>query len=103
KYTERGGKIWLTAQREGDTVVVRVRDNGVGIPPYMLPRIFEMFIQVDRSLERAQGGLGIGLTLVRRLVEMHGGTVEAHSDGAGTGSEFIVRLPLALDSRPASS
>jgi PAS domain S-box-containing protein len=95
KYTERGGKIWLTTEREADTVVVRVRDTGVGIPPQMLPRIFDMFTQVDRSLERAQGGLGIGLTLVRRLVEMHGGTVEAHSEGPGKGSEFIVRLPVA--------
>ncbi|HEX4071088.1 MAG TPA: PAS domain S-box protein, partial [Planctomycetaceae bacterium] len=75
KYTERGGKIRLSAERQGDTVVVRVRDNGVGIPPHMLPRIFEMFTQVDRSLDRAQGGLGIGLTLVRRLVDMHGGSV----------------------------
>jgi PAS domain S-box-containing protein len=97
KYTERGGQICLTAERAGDTVAVRVRDTGIGIPPQMLPRIFEMFTQVDRSLERAQGGLGIGLTLVRRLVEMHGGSVEAHSDGPGTGSEFIVRLPLVRD------
>ena len=72
-----------------------MRDNGIGIPPEMLPRVFDMFTQVDRSLERSQGGLGIGLTLVQRLVEMHGGTVEAHSDGPGRGSEFVVRLPLA--------
>jgi PAS domain S-box-containing protein len=97
KYTERGGKIWFSAERQGATVVVRVRDNGVGIPPHMLPRIFEMFTQVDRSLDRAQGGLGIGLTLVRRLVDMHGGTVEAHSDGPGKGSEFVVHLPIARD------
>ncbi len=87
-------------------MVVRVRDNGVGIPPHMLPRIFEMFTQVDRSLDRAQGGLGIGLTLVRRLVDMHGGTVEARSDGPGKGSEFIVRLPIARDAaaeRPQGS
>ena len=70
-------------------------DTGVGIPAAMLPRVFEMFTQVDRTLERAQGGLGIGLTLVRRLVEMHGGTVEARSEGAGRGSEFTVRLPVA--------
>lgn len=95
KYTDRGGQIWLSAERQDDTVVVRVRDNGAGIPPQMLPRIFEMFTQVDRSLERAQGGLGIGLTLVRRLVEMHGGSVEAHSEGTGKGSEFIVRLFVA--------
>jgi CheY-like chemotaxis protein/nitrogen-specific signal transduction histidine kinase len=97
KYTERGGQIWLCAERRDDTVVVRVRDTGVGIPPQMLPRIFEMFTQVDRSLDRAQGGLGIGLTLVWRLVEMHGGSVEARSEGAGKGSEFIVRLPVARD------
>jgi PAS domain S-box-containing protein len=97
KYTERGGQIWLCAERRDDTVVVRVRDTGVGIPPQMLPRIFEMFTQVDRSLDRAQGGLGIGLTLVWRLVEMHGGSVEAQSEGAGKGSEFIVRLPVARD------
>jgi PAS domain S-box-containing protein len=97
KYTDRGGTIWLSAEREGETVLVRVRDNGVGIPATMLPRIFEMFTQVDRSLERAQGGLGIGLTLVRRLVDMHGGTVEAQSAGVGKGSEFIVRLPVARE------
>ena len=79
-------------------MVIRVKDTGIGIPAEMLPRIFDMFTQVDRSLERSQGGLGIGLTLVRRLVEMHGGTVEAHSDGPGKGSEFVVRLPVAVRS-----
>ncbi|HET6326235.1 MAG TPA: CHASE3 domain-containing protein [Planctomycetaceae bacterium] len=103
KYTAPGGRIWLSSAREGDFTVVRVRDNGVGIPPQMLGRIFEMFTQVERSLERAQGGLGIGLTLVRRLVEMHGGTVEAKSEGLGTGSEFTVRIPLAPFAHPASS
>ena len=78
-------------------MTVWVRDNGVGIPTEMLPRIFEMFTQVDHSLERAQGGLGIGLTLVKRLVEMHGGSIEAHSEGPKRGSEFVVRLPVALD------
>jgi CheY-like chemotaxis protein len=77
-------------------VLVSVEDNGVGIPAYMLPRIFEMFTQVDRSLERAQGGLGIGLNIVKRLVEMHGGTIEARSDGHGMGSKFVVRLPVVL-------
>ncbi len=96
KYTEQGGHIWLTAERHGGEVVVKVRDTGLGIPAEMLPRIFEMFIQVDRSLERSQGGLGVGLTLVKRLVEMHGGSVEARSDGPGMGSEFTVRLPVAV-------
>ena len=94
KYTKRGGHIWLTAEREGSDVVVSVRDNGIGIPGDMLARIFEMFTQVDRSLERSQGGLGIGLTLVRRLLDMHDGSIEAHSNGPDEGSEFIVRLPL---------
>ena len=93
KYTEPGGRIALTAEREGSDVVVRVGDTGIGIPAEMLPRIFEMFTQVDRSLERSQGGLGIGLTLVRRLVELHGGSIEARSGGHGLGSEFVVRLP----------
>ena len=95
KYTERGGHIWLTAERHGSDAVVTVRDTGIGIPADMLPRIFEMFTQVDRSLERSQGGLGIGLTLVKRLVDLHGGTIMAHSDGPGQGSAFIVRLPIA--------
>jgi signal transduction histidine kinase/CheY-like chemotaxis protein len=97
KYTERGGRIWLTIEREGDHVLLRVKDTGIGIPGEMLPRIFDMFTQVDRSLERAEGGLGIGLTLVQRLVEMHGGTVAAHSEGPGKGSEFVVRLPIATE------
>ncbi len=95
KYTERGGRIRLTAERQGDEAVVTVEDTGVGIPADMLPKVFEMFTQVDRSLEKAQGGLGIGLTLVKRLVGMHGGTVEARSEGYGKGSEFVVRLPVA--------
>jgi PAS domain S-box-containing protein len=94
KYTERGGRISLVAERGDDEVVVRVKDTGIGIPPDTLPRLFEMFYQVDRSLERAQSGLGIGLTLVRRLLDAHGGRVEARSDGVGKGSEFIVRLPV---------
>jgi signal transduction histidine kinase/CheY-like chemotaxis protein len=95
KYTERGGRIRLSVAREGETAVVRVRDNGVGIEPDMLGRIFDLFTQVGRSLHRSQGGLGIGLTLVRQLVQLHGGTVSVHSDGAGKGSEFVVRLPIA--------
>jgi CheY-like chemotaxis protein/two-component sensor histidine kinase len=97
KYTERGGRIGLRVERsEGrGEVSLHVTDNGVGIPAAMLPQVFQMFTQVDRSLEKSRGGLGIGLSLVKRLVEMHGGTVEARSGGRGQGSEFIVRLPLA--------
>jgi PAS domain S-box-containing protein len=95
KYTEERGTIWVRAEREGDWVTLSVRDTGVGIPPAMLPRVFDLFTQVDRTLGRAQGGLGIGLALVKRLVEMHGGRVEARSAGRGEGSVFTVRLPLA--------
>jgi CheY-like chemotaxis protein len=95
KYTPPGGSIRLTAARENGEAVIRVRDSGVGIAPEMLPRVFELFQQVEQSLDRSQGGLGIGLTLSRRLVEMHGGQIEAHSEGPGRGSEFLVRLPLA--------
>src|SRR5262249_1886253 len=99
KYTPEGGQIRLTADREGDGVVIRVSDTGVGIEPELLPRVFEPFVQAEQSLARSPGGLGIGLTLVRRLADLHGGTVEAHRDGPGRGSEFVVRLPLA-DSEP---
>ena len=95
KYTPRGGHITLTAEREGEAAILRVRDTGMGIPADMLPRVFDMFTQVGRTLERSQGGLGIGLTLVRRLVEMHGGTVEVESPGPDLGTTFTVRLPLA--------
>jgi signal transduction histidine kinase len=98
KYTEEGGHIWLTAERAGNEAVLRVRDDGIGIAPEVLPRVFELFAQGERALGRAQGGLGIGLSLVRRLVEMHGGTITAHSDGPGKGSEFVVRLPARVDS-----
>jgi len=94
KYTMPGGHIWLRVDREGHEAVVRVRDNGIGGPPDVLGRGFEPFVQSDGSLAHTEGGLGIGLTLVRSLVEMHGGTVEAHSPGLGQGSEFVVRLPL---------
>lgn len=94
KYTRRGGHIWLTAEQEGSDALISVRDNGIGIPGDMLARIFDMFTQVDRSLERSQGGLGIGLTLVRRLLDLHDGSIEAHSKGPDAGSEFVVRLPL---------
>ncbi len=95
KYTEEGGQIWLTARCEGNEAIVSVRDSGLGIPADMLPRVFDMFAQVDRTLKRSQGGLGIGLTLARTLVEMHGGRIEARSDGLGQGSQFLVHLPLA--------
>jgi PAS domain S-box-containing protein len=93
KYTEAGGKIWLSAEREDEQVVLRVRDSGAGMAPDLLPKVFDLFTQGERSLDRSQGGLGIGLTLVRRLVEMHGGSVEAKSEGPRKGSELIVRLP----------
>lgn len=93
KYTPAGGRIVLTAERDDGEVVIRVTDNGAGIPADMLSKVFDMFIQVGQSIDRAQGGLGIGLTLVRRLVELHGGTVTADSPGPGQGSTFTVRLP----------
>ena len=95
KYTSEGGRIWVTVQQEGDECVLRVRDNGVGIPRELLPRIFDLFTQAERSLDRSQGGLGIGLALVQRLTNLHGGTVEAESE-LGKGSEFLVRLPVLL-------
>ncbi|HEX4900199.1 MAG TPA: PAS domain S-box protein, partial [Pyrinomonadaceae bacterium] len=94
RYTKPGGTIWVGAKREDSEVVVTVKDTGAGIPQDKLASIFDMFTQVDRSPERSQGGLGIGLTLVKRLVEMHGGSVEAKSAGEGQGSEFVVRLPV---------
>lgn len=97
KYTPEGGRIHVEVEREGRQAVVRVRDTGVGIPPGMLHRIFELFSQVERGQERSEGGLGIGLTLARGLVEMHGGTVAARSEGFGRGSELTVRLPLAQE------
>jgi len=94
KYTDEGGDIWLNAGREGRQAVLSVRDTGAGIAATLLPRVFELFAQAERTLDRSQGGLGIGLTLVKLLVEMHDGTVEARSGGLGQGAEFIVRLPL---------
>jgi PAS domain S-box-containing protein len=108
KYTERGGRVTLSVERRGGEVVVTVADTGVGIPAHMLPRVFDMFTQVDRSLEKSQGGLGIGLSLVKGLVELHGGRVSARSAGHGKGSAFTVRLPeapnpnLPRDSVPTS-
>jgi PAS domain S-box-containing protein len=100
KYTDDGGGIWLRARNEGDEVVIVVEDSGVGIDPEVLPHVFDLFIQADRSLERKQGGLGLGLTLVRRLVEMHGGGVEAASAGPGLGSAFTIRLPCRAHEHP---
>ena len=93
KYTERGGCIELLVERHGAEAVLRVRDNGIGISPDLLPRIFDLFVQEERTLEHAQGGLGIGLAVVRSLVALHGGRVEARSEGLGKGAEFVVHLP----------
>lgn len=95
KYTESDGRIWLTAERLAEEVVITVGDTGIGIPVEMQSRIFEMFRQADHSIERSQSGLGIGLTLTKRLVEMHEGTITVRSEGRGRGSEFVVRLPTA--------
>lgn len=103
KYTPSGGQISLTAERFANEVAVTVRDNGLGIPAESMPKIFEMFSQVEHNMERAQGGLGIGLTLVRRLVEMHGGTIAVRSDGPGQGSAFTVRLPVVESTQPAAA
>ena len=109
KFTDRGGWIRLTMQLQGTEAVVSIQDNGIGIPTQMLLNVFEMFTQVNGNLERPNGGLGIGLSIVKHLVEMHGGSIEARSDGQGRGSEFVVRLPVALSfaedessDRPAS-
>jgi signal transduction histidine kinase/ActR/RegA family two-component response regulator len=95
KYTEPGGHIAVLAERSGDEVIVRIRDTGIGISADMLPRIFDLFVQERQGLERSQGGLGLGLTIVRSLVQMHGGTVSALSEGLGHGSEFVIRLASA--------
>ena len=97
KYTQEAGDIELKAEREGNELIVRVRDTGVGIPEEILPHVFDMFTQADRSLDRSQGGLGIGLTLARSIVQMHGGAVQAFSDGRNKGSEFVVRLPVVSE------
>jgi CheY-like chemotaxis protein/anti-sigma regulatory factor (Ser/Thr protein kinase) len=102
KYTEPGGHVTVSAAREGGTAVVRVRDDGIGIRREMLPRIFDLFQQADRVPGRVIEGLGIGLTLVKNLVEMHSGTVTADSEGPGHGSEFTVRLPVVAATPPDS-
>jgi PAS domain S-box-containing protein len=101
KYSERGGQIRLSVEREGNEVVVSLKDTGVGISDFHLPHIFDVFMQVDPTWHQAQGGLGIGLSLVKEFVELHGGRVEAHSEGLGKGSEFIVRLPADLEVKVA--
>lgn len=103
KYTSAGGIILVRVSEEHDAVIVRVRDNGIGIPAHMLSAVFEVFRQVSSSTMRGGGGLGIGLTLARRLAELHGGTIDATSDGENRGSEFIVRLPLAVAPRSTES
>jgi CheY-like chemotaxis protein len=101
KYSDNGGHIRLSARNEGDQVVISITDRGYGIPPEKLPEMFELFTQGDRTLARSEGGLGIGLTVVKKLVEMHGGSIAATSEGEGKGSEFTVRLPRAA--RPAAT
>ncbi len=107
KYNNQPGLIWVTARRNGEQAVVQIRDDGIGIEPELLPHVFDLFTQANRSLARSQGGLGIGLTLVRSLVEMHGGSVEARSEGPDKGSEFTIRLPAPLsltrEATPASA
>jgi PAS domain S-box-containing protein len=100
KYTDHAGRIWLTVERDGPSAaLIRVKDSGIGIAPELLPRVFDLFVQGHRSLARSQGGLGIGLTLAKNLVEMHGGTIAAHSEGLGQGSEFVIRLPVKANKR----
>ncbi len=95
KYTEQGGRIELSAQALRSHVEIKVKDNGIGIVPELVPRVFDMFVQADQTLSRSRGGLGIGLTVVRSLVEMHDGSVSAHSEGPGKGSEFTIRIPAS--------
>ena len=99
KYNNPHGKIWISVESQDHQAIVRVKDNGIGMVAELLPNIFDMFTQADKSLDRSEGGLGIGLSLVKSLVELHGGTVEAQSDGIGQGSEFIVRLPMATETQ----
>jgi PAS domain S-box-containing protein len=102
KYSDKPSRIWLSVERQADEAVIRVRDTGMGIAPEVLPNIFNLFVQADNSLARSQGGLGIGLTIVKRIVEMHQGTVMASSAGIGQGSEFVVRLPISHAALPAA-
>ncbi len=102
KYTEREGVVEVTAEARDGQAVLTVADSGIGIPPDLLPRLFGLFVQGERSIDRTQGGLGLGLAIVKSLTELHGGSVEAHSDGSGQGSRFVVRLPLAVGVREDS-
>jgi signal transduction histidine kinase/CheY-like chemotaxis protein len=103
KYSDQRGHIWLTARREENQIVLQVRDAGIGIDPQVLPQVFDMFVQADKGHGRTHGGMGIGLTLVRRLVELHGGSIEASSAGLGQGSEFTVRLPMESERQTTNS
>jgi signal transduction histidine kinase len=103
KYTPAGGEVHVSVREETGQAVLRVTDSGVGIEPELLPHVFDLFVQGKRSLDRSQGGLGIGLTLVRRLTELHGGSAQARSDGAGRGAEFTVRLPAIAAPRPVAA
>jgi len=102
KYTDAGGQLQVSVEREGEDAVIRVQDNGMGISAHMLQKVFDLFTQASRAIDRQSGGLGIGLALVRRLVALHGGRVSAHSAGLGRGTEMIVRLPIGIEPRPAS-
>jgi signal transduction histidine kinase len=95
KFTDNGGRIGVLVEREADRVLVKVRDSGIGIPREMLPRVFDAYLQAERGSGATKGGLGLGLTLARHLVELHGGTVDAYSEGPGQGSEVVVRLPAS--------
>ncbi len=103
KYTDAGGRIWLSVSREGESAIIRLRDTGVGIEPAMLSKVFDLFVQAERRMDRSRGGLGIGLSLVKTLVEMHGGSVKVHSEGRGRGAEFVVRLPVFRGASLANS
>jgi CheY-like chemotaxis protein/anti-sigma regulatory factor (Ser/Thr protein kinase) len=109
KYTNNGGEIRIESRTDGNKVVISIADNGVGIAPELLPKVFDLFVQAERTLDRSQGGLGIGLSIVKRLIEMHGGTVSVASDGVNRGATFEIRLPLteatqdAADSEHATS
>jgi CheY-like chemotaxis protein len=97
KYTDRNGQIWLSARQQGQQAEIVVRDTGIGIAPHLLPQVFDLFVQADHSASKSQGGLGIGLTLVKNLLELHGGNISVQSAGLGQGAEFTIQLPLAAE------